>query len=67
MFGKNTFYKICSKHGPDAKKNYFVFSIIDGGGGVKTSMMEIPSFVFLFLFCTFPYILVSKNEKNNEV
>ena len=24
------------------------------GGGVKTSMMEIPSFVFLFLFCTFP-------------
>ena len=24
------------------------------GGGVKTSMMEIPSFVFLFFFCAFP-------------
>ena len=29
MFGKNTFYKSFSKHGHDAKKNYFVFSIID--------------------------------------
>ena len=48
IFGKNTFYKICSKHGPDAKKNYFVFSIIDGGGESKPQWWKFHHLFFFF-------------------
>ena len=46
---KNTFYKSCSKYGPDAENNYF-----DGGGGSQTLNDGNSIIFFSFIFCTLP-------------
>ena len=54
MFGKNIFYKSCSKHGPDGEKNYFVFSIIDKGEESKQKTKNDGISIIFFLYPPYP-------------